>query len=145
MAPSSCKIVVAVSVPVELPILTKLPPLALRAVVSMVNRVSAALAFWTWKAVAELVLFKAVIEPVLPTVSTAVEALWKTATLPVEVLLLTARVVADPDVRPVMVVVPVISVLPATLEPILMLLVELPVELLPILMFCTTAPVVLPI
>src|SRR5665213_3375846 len=55
--------VVSASVPVELPIFTRLPPPAPRAVVSTVNNVSAAVAFWITKAVAELVASEKVAEP----------------------------------------------------------------------------------
>jgi hypothetical protein len=44
--------VVAVSLPVELPIFIRLPPLAERAVVSILSKLSLPPAFCTWKAVA---------------------------------------------------------------------------------------------
>jgi hypothetical protein len=56
--------VVAVSVPVELPTLMRFPPLADLAVVSMLSRLSLPAAFCTWNAEVEFVAFWKLAEPV---------------------------------------------------------------------------------
>jgi len=101
-------------------------------VVSTLNNV-VALEFWIWKPLTELVAFANVAAPPSAIVTTAVELSLNTATLPVLVELLTFK--ASPDVRPVMVVVPVRPIVLA------LCMVIAPAALLPM----ATAPVEVPV
>src|SRR4051812_24810444 len=87
-----------------------------------------------------------VVLPPSATVITAVPLSLNTAILPVEDELLTIKVSAEPDVRLVIVVAPVIAVVPATAEPIFTLVVDEAVADVPMLIvWVAAAPAAEPI
>ena len=111
---------------------------------SALKRVEVPAAFWIRKAVAELVWFWKRAAPPSAKLNTVVALSLNLAMLPVEVELPATKVSAEPEVRLVTVVGPVIAVVPATDEPMLILVVEEAVALLPMFKVWATAPVVLP-